>query len=192
MRAARIVVAVAVVGVLIALGVGLARAGARSAGTNSINPVAFVAVVPPGGRACQDGEAVPPDAAALAVDAGSYGRPGPPLRVTIGPGTGGARPGGYPDGWVAVPLSGRLARSDRFAGGVVVCVENRGAARVALAGLPLPQSVATVNGRPWSMASTVAGRATVGKADLGKWTPVVALVLLWAGALTLVLRRTGQ
>jgi hypothetical protein len=129
--------------------------------------------------------------------------------VTIGPGTGGARPGGYPDGWVTVPVSGRLARSDRLAGGVAVCVENRGAARVALAGLPLPQSAATVNGRPaqgrfslswqrpgreswWSMAGTIADRATVGKADLGKWTPVLALVLLWAGALTLVLRRAGQ
>jgi hypothetical protein len=89
--------------------------------------LAFVAL-PPDGRLCASDVTIPHDARVLRVQARTFGRPGPPLTVTVGAAR--ARVGaGYADGTtLAVPFrppSGtRLGR---------VCVARAGAAPLAFA-----------------------------------------------------------
>jgi hypothetical protein len=195
MTAARAVVAVAVTCILIALAMSLTQGGVRTAGTNSVDPRDQVAVVAPHQQLCQDGEAVPPDAGALELNVAASGRPGPPVRVAVGADTSGVRAGGYDDGWLRVPLQGALADGRNFVEGVRVCVENQGRSPLALTGKGT--TVALRWRRPgreswFSLAPTIARRATFGKADFGPWTPLVLLGVVWVGSLALVLRRTPE
>ena len=169
----------------------MAHAEPRLAGGNDARLVAYPVLLAPGERFCQTGERVPPDAATLQLDAGTEGRPGPPLAVTVG-----ARrsqvAGGYRDGPLTVPVP---------AGGgtpMTVCVRNEGDRRVFLAGqtnaLAIPPGLAaTVDGAPlpavartlywrdgeesgWEIAGTVLDRWSRVTA-LGAVTPWLALGL---------------
>jgi hypothetical protein len=206
MRGAIAVVAVTAGAVIAALGAGLATSGLHATGGNGLAPERYVAVVGPGERMCQASEGVPAGSGSLELNVGAYGRPGPPLDVTVGAATRGSRPGGYDDGWVRVPFEG--ANADRDAARVVpqVCVRNRGDSRLAVAGKPtFPDAAAQVAGEPsegrvtlrwraarastwWADAATIAQRVTRFKADLGPWTPLALLALVAGGSFALVLR----
>lgn len=206
MRGAIAVVAVTAGAVIAALATGLATSGLHSTGGNNVPPQRYVAVVGPGERLCQETEIVPPRSGSLELSVGTYGRPGPPLELSFAGAPIGSRAGGYGDGWVRIPFGG--VNADR--GGSVavpqVCVHNRGDHRLAVAGKPaFPDAAAGVAGEPsegrvtlrwraaqaatwWADAATIAQRVTRVKADLGPWTPLVLLALVWVGAFALVLR----
>jgi hypothetical protein len=207
MRGAIAVVAVTVGAVIVALAIGLTTSGLHVTGGNMLAPQRYVAVIGPGERLCQDSEGVPADSGSLELNVGTYGRPGPPLELMVGDTTTrGTRAGGYRDGWVRVPFSGRAAGRPGATVVPQVCVRNRGDARLAVAGkVTLPESAANVTGKPtegrvalrwraaqpatwWASGATVAERMTRAKGDLGPWTPLVLLALVWAGAFALVLR----
>ena len=206
MRGAIAVVAVTAGAVIAALVVGLATSGLHSTGGNVLPPQAFTAILDPDEEICQGPESVPAETGSAEVMVTTYGRSGPPLAVTLGGATRGDHPGGYRDGWLHVPLRGPLAESADVQTAERVCIANRGDNRMAIAGKLEPPDVAPViGGEPssgritlrwraaeeatwWESAGEVARRVARGKADLGTWTPVVLLVLLWAGAFALVLR----
>jgi hypothetical protein len=203
-RAAIAVVAVALGAVVIALALGLSERGHHVTGGNSLQPSQYVAILGPGKQLCQDGEVMPAGSGSVELVAGTFGRPGPPLGVTVGQTRRGDSPGGYGDGFVRVPFGGPPPLATPA--NTRVCVRNRGRTRAAIAGRRShPGTAATVAGKPadgritlrwraakeaswWADAGAVAARVTRGKADLGPWTPALLLALVWAGALTLVLR----
>lgn len=206
MRGAIAVVAVTAGAVIAVLIAGLATSGLHVTGDNLQPPQRYVAVVAPGEQLCQRTEAVPAESGSLEFSVGTYGRPGPPLEVTLGGGTRGTRAGGYRDGWVRVPFRGAAAGRRAAVGVPAVCVRNAGDSRLAIAGkATFPDSAATVDGgasegrvtlrwravRPstwWADGAQVAQRVTFAKADLGTWTPLVLLALMWIGAFALLLR----
>jgi hypothetical protein len=206
MRGPIAVVAVTAAAVIAAIVVGLTTAGLHRTGGNMLPTNAFVATVPPGERLCQESEIVPPQSASVELSVGTYGRPGPPLEVSVGDSSTGRRNGGYGDGWVRVPYSGPAAARDEAQAVPRVCVRNAGDRRVALAGKAShPVEAARVGDTPaagrvalrwraakpstwWDDGAEVARRVTRGKADLGLWTPLVLLGVVWVGAFALVLR----
>jgi hypothetical protein len=206
MRGAIAVVAVTAGAVIAAVSAGLLQEGNHATGSNGLAPHAYVTVVGAGQRMCQAGEFVPPGSGFVELNVGTFGRPGPPLRVEVGDASAGAHRGGYRDGWVRVPFSGPAAGAAQPAAAPDVCLRNQGRSRIVLAGEATPpDGAARVAGAPspgrvtlrwraarattwWADAATIAERATFGKADLGPWTPVLLLALVWAGAFALVLR----
>ena len=62
----------------------LSQSEPRLAGSNDVRLVGYPIEIPPGDRFCQSGERVPPDAARMQLQAGTEGRPGPRLLVTVG------------------------------------------------------------------------------------------------------------
>ncbi len=202
MRGAIAVVAVTAGAVIAVLAAGLATSGLHSTGGNMLAPQRYVAVVGPGERLCQESEQVPAGSGSLELNVGTYGRPGPALEISVGRTTRGARAGGYRDGWVRVRFGGAASASPARE----VCVRNRGDARLAVAGKPThPQTAARVAGKPaegrvtlrwraaqratwWADGAEIARRVTRGKADLGPWTPLALLAVVWFGAFALVLR----
>jgi hypothetical protein len=105
----RAVVAVGVAVLLACVGVVLADAAPRRAGTNTITDVATVAQLRAGQRHCQNGETVPKDAASLRVLVATFGEPIPSLAVTVRDAegrvvTGGHRVAGGREGLVAIPV----------------------------------------------------------------------------------------
>jgi hypothetical protein len=187
----------------------LTREEPRLAATNSVAPAVYVTTLEPGQRLCQPHQQLPAQAAAARLFAGVYGRPGPPMRVTVGQGARQVAAGsasGYGDGMIRVPLR-RVARGP--VGDATLCVLNRGPGRLALGGRPEPPSGTVVGATPlqarvyvgwlrpgresWlDLAGTVAERAGVGKAGfMGAWTLWAALALIVAAAalaLTTVVR----
>lgn len=208
MRAAAAVAAAAVAVAVAWIVLGLASDGSSRAGTNSVLPGSYVATVPAGQRACQAGEEVPANAAELEVFAGVFGKPGPPIELTVGGSPAGTRTGGFGDGWIRIPLDAALRGRSAALPDQRLCVHNRGTRRLALGGLiGDPASAARIAGEPaagrislrwtaarqgswWSQAATIAQRSTFGKADFGPWVPAVLLGVVWAGALAIVLRST--
>lgn len=206
MRGAIAVVAVTAGAVIAALIAGLATSGLHTTGDNLQPPQRYVAIVAPGQQLCQRSEAVPAESGSLELSVGTYGRPGPPLEVTLGGGTRGARAGGYGDGWVRVPFKGAAAGRRAAVAVPAVCVRNAGDSRLAIAGKgAFPVTAAKVDGDPsegrvtlrwravrpstwWADGAAVAQRVTRGKADFGPWTPLVLLALMWIGAFALLLR----
>jgi hypothetical protein len=152
---------------------------------------------------------VPATSASFEVLVETGGRPGPALAAEL---RAGARRvvgvnvrAGYGNGWVRVPLAHRAGWA-RAPSNASLCVRNAGASPVALAGAPTGDPPgATINGLGttavvsirWrqedeagpSRLATVMERATYGKADLGPWAPLLLLVLVWVGALALVVTR---
>jgi hypothetical protein len=205
MRGAIAVVAVTAGAVTAALVAGLATSGLHSTGGNMLPPQVFTGILDPGEQTCQGPESVPAGTGFAEISVTTYDRPGPPLEFTAGD-TSGRHAGGYRDGWLRVPLRGPAAMSDEAQTVDEVCVRNRGDRRMAIAGKLEPPDVAPlVGGEPsggritlrwrgaeettwWESAGEVARRVARGKSDLGTWTPVVLLVLLWTGAFALVLR----
>jgi hypothetical protein len=205
--------ATATVGVILVLAgavLVLSQRAPRLAGTNSIRPAGYVATVAPGKRLCQPVEVVPADARAVRLFVGVYGRPGPPFDISVadsrGLVTAGSASSGYGDGDLRVPV--RSVASART--GATICLRNRGATRLALAGvggagpgltLGRQQVIAMIKvewlrpGREswWDLAAVVAHRFGIGKADfLGDWALWATLALLacaWIVALGCVVIR---
>ena len=210
--AALAALAVGVVALLVALGAVLFTSKPRLAGTNNVREPVFAAVVPGGATVCQSSEGIPKDADRLRVLVGTYGASLPPLTLSVdGPGTHirGRRAGGGPEGHVFIPIP----RTERPAGNLIVCLNNGGVRRIAIAGEAI-QPVARIDGRrgadgrlrlAWyrpgdenwfQLAGTVLHRFGYGNAPwYGGWVLVVGfLLLLAAGALavTTVLRERPE
>lgn len=213
MTARRARLAVAVAGI-VAIAVGIAVLGSQSAlrqlGSNYVVENEFPVTVPAGARACQDEAAIPGGAGTLRLLAGTFGRPGPALRVTIEDGgrtiATGSRRAGWVQGHVLVPVS--TVQGDRAH--ARVCVRNRGPAKLALGGrVSAPTIAAHVGGkaqtgqfrieydtpRPlswWSFAGRFPSRvATVHDAFPGGatfWLWIVFLAGAAAGVALLVVR----
>jgi hypothetical protein len=216
MRSARLVIVGMTAAAVLALAVVALAQRASLAFTLGVARAAAVARLGPGEQACQRPVDVPTGAAfdRVALGVGTYGRPGPPLRVTVRAASGGrvlasgALAGGYPD--VARRPVARV-RLDRTVGAsqrISVCVENRGrggigvygdadlAARTSTAvkdGRPLRRDLSLVFERaPRSMASEVPSmldRAALFRfPGLGAWAYVALAVLLVAGGPLLLIR----
>lgn len=123
---------------------------------NLVPPVSFVAPVPGHGTVCQAGEIVPEGAGVLRLRIGTFGRPGPPLAVTL-------RAEGEPPvvatvrrGWREGDLEVELPRSVSGLAGATLCVRNGSGRRIVIAGaVQTPVAAAKVRGNP------VAGRMAV-------------------------------
>jgi hypothetical protein len=206
MRSAAAVAAVAIAGALAWVVWGLTSTGPRLAGTNSTLLGSYVGTVPRGDRLCQAGEAIPAAAADLEVFTGVFGRPGPPLELRVSGRIAGRLPAGYADGWTRIPLDAAFRDRPEALENREICLVNRGRTDIAFAGLRgSPETAARIDGRPaegrmslrwtaadrgtwWSQAATIAQRMTFGKADFGRWVPLVTLLLVWVGAFGLILR----
>jgi hypothetical protein len=119
--------------------------------TNLTPPVAFTNIAKGGKTVCQIGETVPGDAGALRFRIGTYGRPGPPLTVTITGRGEPARRGTLPEGWQEGDVEVPVGRAARDRSELRVCVRNGGTRRIAFAG----------NSR------SDAGSASIGRRDTG-------------------------
>jgi hypothetical protein len=193
-----------------ALLVVLSRSDQRVAATNSSVVASGRALkVSPLHVRCSHVRYIPDGAAGVRVYAGTLGRRGSPLRITVSragrPVTGTTIPGGYR----TEPLSGRMPAVPRDLDGATVCLRNLGPNLVQFAGNTTSYNKAAGqtagredirfdflrSGREswWQMSGTVAARfSRVKPAWMGAWTmwaALAALGLLWAGALA-VLRRS--
>jgi hypothetical protein len=174
-------------------------------------PVAFVATVDGGRRVCQQDELLPAGSGALRLRVGTFGRPGPPLEVTLQAGNGapprrGRVAAGWVEGDVVIPYP--VVRIDE--GAARVCVRNDGTERVVVAGSPAGPDAARIAGgkrtqgrmwlsylRPsarswWSETGAVATRAGIARDALpGGWTLwlwLAATLVVIGGAVAIVLR----
>lgn len=187
---------------LILLAVLLAKDQRRSGGDMTPNG-AFVAGLGAGQQTCQEGELLPADTSAMRATIGSYGKPGPPVRVTLtGPhgellSSGGLR-AGWKEGIVQIPI----AHVSKATEGVRVCLGDAGAGPITIAGAqPDPGFHMQVGDRTiearlrydymrpgresWlQLLPTIVHRSTLAKSGLVRhWA--------WAGALVLMLLAIG-
>lgn len=189
-----VIAGMAVLGALIAV---LSHSEPRLAGSNDVRLVGYPIEITPGDRFCQSGEHVPPDAARMQLQAGTEGRPGPRLLVSVGHQRI-AVPAGYRDGRLALDLPDPGGAAGR------VCVENRGGRRVFLGGQTVAQAIppgvsARLQREPLQAAATVqywrdgeeSGWAVAG-AVLDRWSRMTALggATPWL-ALALILAASG-
>jgi hypothetical protein len=206
---------VVVLGVLVIAGfftVMLLQKGHRRSGSNLTPNGAFVAALSGKQQACQTGELLPADTAALQMTIGTNGRPGPPLAVSVTAANGatlttGGLPAGWREGVVRIPVTRTHAPTE----GVRVCVRNDEAPHVgrviALAGdVPDPGYTSEVGGRTvqnlhlrfdylrpgsesWlQLLPVIVHRSTLGKSDLIRHFAWVAVLLLMVAAVTVALR----
>jgi Predicted membrane protein (DUF2142) len=138
---AQLLAAVAVGAVFAAIAVVvLTRNGTRLAGTNGVANNQWVLELRPGEKACQTNLLLPKGSAGARMFVGTFGKPGPPLLVSVATRAGdivrrGSLRGGYADArWQAVPFR-RIGSSSS---GYTVCISSRG--RVALAGVADPNA----------------------------------------------------
>jgi hypothetical protein len=213
MRSVRLVIAGMTAAAVVGLAVVALSQRTSLAFTLGVARAAAVARLGPGEQACQQPVDVPAGAAfdRVALGVGTYGRPGPPLAVTVRAASGGgvlasgALPGGYPD---RARADVRLDRTVRASQRISVCVEDRGPGRVGLLGdadLAARTSTAVKDGRPLrrdlslvferaprSMASEVPAmleRAALFRfPGLGAWAYVILAVLLVVGGPLLLIR----
>src|SRR5271154_3179212 len=99
----------------------------RRSGSNLTPNGSYVAAIDAGQQACQEGELLPADTAALRATLGTYGEPGPALAVTLTgargePLSSGALQAGWRQGVVQIPIRHVSAASQ----GVRVCVIDGG------------------------------------------------------------------
>jgi hypothetical protein len=216
MRSARLVIGGLTAAAILVLAVVAVAQRTSLAFTLGVARAAAVARLGPGERACQEPIDVPSGAAfdRVALAVGTYGRPGPPLRLTVRAASGGgvlasgAIAGGYPDVPRRPVARVRLDRTVRASRRISVCVENRGpgpvgvygdadlAARTSTAvkdGRPLRRDLSLVFERaPRSVASEVPAmldRAALFRIPgLGAWAYVALGVLLALGGPLLLIR----
>ena len=182
----RVVLIGGVVALLAGIAIVLSQSGHELTGTNGAKPEQFVAVLNGGQRACQPNAAVPAGTGRFGLEVGTYGRPGPPLVVSVG-GVAATLKAGWHEGTIAIPLQPTLVRPVTG----TLCVRNAGRGqRIAVAGT---QGVPSVYfERPdtttwWSRIGELPGRIEF----LGSWAFWLALVLSAAGvalALLVMLR----
>jgi len=206
----RVVLAVAVLAVAVALVIDMSGRAQRTAGSNHNNPVVFAAVVPGGGVVCQADQAPPSDAAEAHLLVGTYGLPVPALELDYLSSTGevvaaGRLPAGAIPPNVTIHLSRARGEAAR------ACLHVGGSHKLAVGGETGPANPSTdlvdgvaAGGRFsllytrrgeeswWQLLTTLDTRFGLGKASMfGDWTlPVMALLLLgvWVATLRLLLR----
>lgn len=212
----RVVLALGLALIAAALLLDMSGSAPRTAGTDHINPVAFVATLQGRQELCQPQMVLPANAGSIHVLAGTYGRPLPAFSARFLDGSGtqvatGALPAGGHEGTVSIPL----AHSPQRAVGGTLCIASAGPARVVLAGEPFPEGSTseTVAGHPqtgrvdvvyeragseswWSLLPALSERVGLGKATLfGDWTLAAAALLLaavWAASIRLLLRELRE
>jgi hypothetical protein len=138
---AQLLAAVAVGAVFAAIAVVvLTKTGTRLAGTNGVANNQWVLELRPGEKACQTNLLLPKDSAGTRVFVGTFGKPGPPLLVSVATPSGdivrrGSLSAGYADArWQAVPFRPIGTSSS----GYTVCISSGG--RIALAGVADPNA----------------------------------------------------
>jgi hypothetical protein len=170
----------------------------RRSGSDRTPNEAFAAVLNGGQATCQEGELLPADTAAVEMTIGTYGKPGPPLRVAFtGPHgealTTGSLPAGWRQGIVRIPIP----HWSRPTEGVRVCLTDAGSQPITLAGaVPDPGYTMDVAGakvegrlrydymRPgresWlELLPTIVHRSTFARSDLVRhWAWAAALLLM--------------
>jgi hypothetical protein len=207
----RIGIAVAV-GALLAVGAlvaVLSKHEDRLAGTNSLVEFSGAALpVEARGEYCAAAQHVPADATAVQVYAGTFGRQGGPVSISVRADgrtvSTGRAPGGYPDN---TSLRVSVTRIRRNLYDATVCLRNRGTNRLQFAGNLTPQAGPKregtevirldwfLPGHPtaWSVSPRVARRFAVSKASfVGPWTLWMVFALIGAvgaGAVALAVRR---
>jgi hypothetical protein len=190
--------------IVVVLAVLLLHRGQRRSGSDLTPNGAFVAVLGPGQRACQGQELLPADTAAVRITIGTYGKPGPPLRLTVtGPSGETLTSGGLPAGWRQGVVQIPVAHVSSAMEGARVCLLSDGPQPIALGGaLPDPGYRMVVAGRTvegrlrydymrpgresWlELLPTLAYRSTLAKSGLVRhWAWAAALLLmLFAAAL---------
>jgi hypothetical protein len=197
---ARRVVAAGLLAIVVVLAVALLQRAPRRSGSDLTPNGAFVVALSHGQEACQGGELVPIDTAALQMTIATYGKPGPALSVMItGPRGETLTMGGLTAGWRQGVVRIPLARVAKATEGASVCLRDNGPWSVAVAGdIPDPGYDMQVGGktvpdvrlrmdymRPghesWlALAPTVVHRFSLGKSDLVRhwaWVAVLALML---------------
>ncbi len=211
----------AIAGGLLALVVAVLAVAAEQqvqlASTDRVSTEEFVTELVPGGRLCQANEIVPAGAAALRMTIGTYGKPGPPLRIaitaaTVGSASKSISSASIPEGWrqgvVVLPVS----RVSQTYGDATVCISDAGRWPVAVAGATPPAEYGLLDyvdgkrvlsevridyllpGKPswFSMLSRIAYRMTLGKGTYVGWMGWLApllLMLALVGVLVRVLLR---
>src|SRR3954451_15334111 len=126
----RVVLIGGVVALLAGIAIVLSQSGHELTGTNGAKREQFVAVLPGGQRACQPNATVPAGTGRFGLEVGTYGRPGPPLVVSVGR-VSATLNAGWQEGTIAVRLSPAVTRP--ATGGL--CVRNIGrGTRIAGAG----------------------------------------------------------
>ena len=210
MRRAALAAALGLVVVLGALVAVMSQRDTRLAGTNSFVVYSGVALpVPPGGRNCAPDQAIPRDAVAVVVYAGTAGGPrGEPFALTVEQGGRRLASGRMSGDWgenaiLRIPIE----PIGREVFGARVCVRNLGDRRIRFAGNVTPQT-GPVLGNPdvirtdwllageptwWDVAPRIVRRATPFKPGfVGAWTFWALLGVVaatWAAGLALVIRR---
>ncbi len=183
----------------LAIGIGGTHVKRDVLGSNSIAASEFVAVVGPGRVLCQTGESVPAGTGRLRLTIGTYGKPGPPLRVAVQ--DGGRQPlpvgslaAGWNEGAIDIPLGGT---TDRVVRSARVCIANRGDGRLAMAGAQRGAR-ARIAGKAergrvrieyvagdlrssWSLASSMRARMTFARGLWDGVAPWAALLLILGG-----------
>jgi hypothetical protein len=123
---------------LLALGVVVAASQRErhQLGSNFVRPVAFVADAKAGKRVCQAGMLVPAGTGGIGLRIGTFGRPGPAVRLSLSaPGAStvrGTLAAGWSQGDIVVPIP-ELGAERRDAR---ICLEHDGPGVIAIAGGP--------------------------------------------------------
>jgi hypothetical protein len=208
MTVAKGVVVAGLLAFLVVTSVILSHSSERLSGTNLVPNGAYIQGLGHGQEACQEGELLPADTAALRMTIGTYGKPGPPLTVAF-TGTGGRllttgtlKPG-WREGVVRIPVThvSEASEEARF------CLRDDGARPIALAGdSPDPGYKLQIAGRTiesqrvridymrpgsesWlELAPTIVHRFGVAKAGWVRGWAWLAAIALMLGALALALR----
>lgn len=195
--------------VVLVVAVG-ARQERHQVGSNLVRPITFIATVPGGKRVCQP-VTVPKGTGGVGLRVGTYGKPGPELRLVIdraGAGASAVRgtlAAGWRQGDIVVPIKEtRTARREAR-----LCIRNAGEALLAFAGGPGTGGGAVVGRRNtggqvrveyveprprswWSAAPAMARRlgvvrdAVPGQAAL--WLSAMLALVVSGGALGLAVR----
>jgi len=191
----------------------LSQSGYEQTGSDSVKTETFAVVLPAGGTVCQGPDVVAAKTGRVNMVIGSYGKPGPPLRVVLRQSrVGVVAAGGLAPGWKEGAVSIPLAKPLKTIAAPQLCLSNRGASRVALGGVhaSTPGSPTRLNGKVvperlsliytekdkrsgWSRLGDLASR--VGDAHgVGGWVFWAAILLsaLAAVGTVVVLARTPR
>ncbi len=193
----RRVVAAGLLVVVVALTLVLLHTGHRRSGSNLVPNGAFVTGLGTGQQVCQGEELLPADTSAVRVTIGTYGRPGPPVAVTIGNARGVLTSGFLAAGWRQGVVEIPVRHVSRATYGARICLRNSGPGFIALAGdAPDPGYTLEVDGKPlgaqirydymrpgresWlEMLPAIVHRSTIAKAwFVRNWAWAAALVLM--------------
>lgn len=208
----RVVLAVGLLGVLLALLIDMSGSAPRIAGTDHVQPSAFVATLKGDQELCQPGMVLPSDAGSMQLLAGTYGAPVPEVTVRFLSSSGavvsrGTLPAGQHEGLLTVPLS--HPHGPAVAGTLCVRVvhsplmvlggspSTAGATSERVQGVPQAGLIQVIFLRPgseswWELLPTLTRRFGLGKSTVfGVWTlpvAVLALIGVWFAAFRLLVR----